>query len=235
MNSISGIVIPQMSCCKKKNWSCLQCDRLISKHDWRKSDTEVAVYCDCCKHQFVCTECYKTRPSFDYWAPKFGRGHSVKDKMSGDSHLSRTLVAMFGDNPPNPQGGVMFTTDISTGEFLELSSDGDESDSGSSVFFTDLETGQLIELPSAEDVKTDNRGSAATYIGQMLDLADMLADKVEPEDEPEDESRKPIFLEGSDLNKSYDGAWWESSKSPKSDPPKKSGDPDLEDLEDLDR
>jgi hypothetical protein len=67
------------------------------------------VYCDCCKHQFVCKACYPNRPpgsdGFQYWSPKFGRGHSVKDAMSGDSHLAMMLQAIMGQ-PVADSGGT---------------------------------------------------------------------------------------------------------------------------------
>jgi len=92
------------SSCKTKNWTCLNCKNIIAVGDWvNKFKSEVAVYCGCCNHQYVCKFCYTSlgsKSSFNYWAPKFGKGHAVKDLMSGESKLSHVLSAIFGLKVP---------------------------------------------------------------------------------------------------------------------------------------
>ena len=96
-------VIPRMSSCsncKTKQWTCLSCSKKVPVQNWSNAlKTDVAVYCNCCDHQFVCKACYsiqstKTETRFRYWAPKFGYNHAVKDLISGESSTTRLAAAM---------------------------------------------------------------------------------------------------------------------------------------------
>lgn len=113
--------------CKAKSWTCLSCNKKISFESWQKEfDKEVAVYCDCCDHQFACKTCYTKekrtdRNPFDYWVSKFGVNHSVKDRMSGESNLSRMLQALTS-NPGFLQGGGSYSFNAATNTFMKETS-----------------------------------------------------------------------------------------------------------------
>lgn len=89
--------------CKSKVWTCKGCAKQVSVDEYRnywKENVEekIAIYCDCCDHNFVCRICYDNTPStskFNYWKHQFGRNHSVWDNVSKESDLSRTLQMLL--------------------------------------------------------------------------------------------------------------------------------------------
>jgi hypothetical protein len=86
------------SICKNKKWSCLSCRESIPYEEFyeEKINKKVAVYCDCCDHNFVCKSCYDKNPGYNYWKLIFGNNHSIYDITANESDLSRTLMAIIG-------------------------------------------------------------------------------------------------------------------------------------------
>jgi hypothetical protein len=82
--------------CQKTVWKCLGCQKLIQNKEYDVGRQDVAVFCDCCDHNFVCRICYDQHPGYDYWRPVFGNEHSITDKVSNDSSLKRMLQGLFG-------------------------------------------------------------------------------------------------------------------------------------------
>jgi hypothetical protein len=81
--------------CKLTNWTCLGCRDTILIHKYNFDASYVAMYCDCCDHNFICINCYSKNPGYNYWRPVFGNDHSVYDNISKESDLSRTLLALI--------------------------------------------------------------------------------------------------------------------------------------------
>ena len=101
--------------CKSKLWKCLGCSTTIPHNMWdSKFKGSVAMYCNCCKHNFVCKNCYIGKPGFNVWKPKFGMGHSVKDVMSGESDVNNMIGKFFEAQRSGklPAGGVYFPSDF---------------------------------------------------------------------------------------------------------------------------
>lgn len=56
--------------CTNTHWHCLGCQSTISVADFAKEDVfdaQVAVFCNCCEHNFVCKTCYAAAPGYDTW------------------------------------------------------------------------------------------------------------------------------------------------------------------------
>ena len=81
--------------CKSSKWTCLGCGGTISANKYEFNNPNVAMYCDCCDHNFVCINCYNKNPGYNYWKSIFGNDHSVFDNISQESDLSRTLLALI--------------------------------------------------------------------------------------------------------------------------------------------
>jgi hypothetical protein len=89
--------------CKNKYWHCLGCNNKITHMDFNNtfkdnSQSIVAVYCDCCDHNFVCKRCYDKNPGYAYWKSVFGNSHSVYDLISKENDLGNTLLNIVKGN-----------------------------------------------------------------------------------------------------------------------------------------
>jgi hypothetical protein len=99
--------------CKSKEWCCVGCGHRIARAIYEAEfENLVAVYCNCCDHNFACNECYKQNSDFEYWRKKFGVNHAIYDKISGESMLSRALkLIMSGREFPGGNiGGLTIIT-----------------------------------------------------------------------------------------------------------------------------
>ena len=108
-------VPPPVRCpsCHNKHYQCIECRRRIPFRDYNaRFEQEVAVYCDCCNHDFVCKSCYAKHPTYDHWRDKFGSQHSIKDRISGISAASRLLETLQKGDLKNltmrPMGNNIF-------------------------------------------------------------------------------------------------------------------------------
>jgi hypothetical protein len=107
------------SICEKVAWTCLGCQDVVPVAAYATKRAQpvflpaaateaakevnpdcVAVFCNCCNHQFVCGRCYAgdaghvNNAGYAYWRPKFGEDHVVYDRVSAVNPLTMLLTAL---------------------------------------------------------------------------------------------------------------------------------------------
>lgn len=94
--------------CKSNSWNCISCKIEITREEFydtfkENKQSPVAVYCNCCDHNFVCQECYNKNPGYKYWKAIFGNSHNIFDVISKESDLSNTLLNVVNGYKKNNQ------------------------------------------------------------------------------------------------------------------------------------
>lgn len=82
------------------HWICLGCHAALPVNEFeRRFGEEVAIYCDCCDHMYICHKCYNETPKYDYWRPRFGPSHAVRNVVERVDRLTRYLRSIIAPAP----------------------------------------------------------------------------------------------------------------------------------------